>query len=682
MKICTPRMRCVTVVRKSADSGRAGLAPRMLGLGHMHEKQTILEVLDRRELLLPDCVHEALEANARIKYYLSLLQMAAAHAEAPDAPPADLAGERERCGVDDEGLDAVVPRAARGLDDDAYRIPRLRDVVGRIESDLGRMIEPIGLAGGPEAAERWRERLRALHGAHAEAVERDRIAPASLAWMTSADPSRDGAHRLCLELHAELNSIEHSMADTTVDGAHAFALAPDDRALVAAFMRGVNRTAALKFGHPGLGTTATRSGTRLVLENDIGTTDAHVLVVEVEGTRAVVTSADVHVQRIAFFQRMVSRGWAGVSWDDTRSRRAPGLADDAFFVCVGRLEAADAGELARFLEHLGSRLVFLIDWNKARKTLQAFVPKAEALAALDWAAESNIGHRALLELGGDAFLYDAMAAVMRTPVRFGERLDDAIGAAAAAQFVRYALRETAEGLLEGRSRSLVRERVRAELAGAFVTAGDRLLEPARRHAAIVGELAAAVRERVAGLGAGDAEPASRRAALAKERERAADEIVEEVRFLVHRMQDAGAFESVVESADDAADAFEEALFWGTLLPPSFAPAGALADSLRRLGDLATSASDAWSACVEAARHARRGAGGPEVRALLDEVDRVVTAERDADEVERRVIEELVAWPDLDGRLFLVATRLVHHVEAATDALLHAALQLRDHATRE
>jgi hypothetical protein len=148
------------------------------------------------------------------------------------------------------------------------------------------------------------------------------------------------------------------------------------------------------------------------------------------------------------------------------------------------------------------------------------------------------------------------------------------------------------------------------------------------------------------------------------------------------MQDAAAFERVVESADDAADELEEAIYSSTLLPPSFGPSGALADSLRRLGELAASASDAWIACVEAARHARRGAGGPEVRALLDRVDRVVTAERDADEVERRVIEELMEWQGLDGRVFLVATRLVHHVEAATDALLHAALELRDHETQE
>lgn len=647
----------------------------------MNDKQAILEALDRRELLVPARLHDALEANGRIKYYLSLLQMAAAHAEAPDAPAADLAGERRRCGIADEALDAVVPEAAPGLEGDAYRIPRLRELVGRIESDLGCMIEPIAAAGGPDAAQPWRARLEALHDAHAAAAQRDRIAPAAVAWMTSAEPSRDGAHRLCLELHKALEGIERDLADRVVDGARCFALADADRPLVAAFMRGVNRTAPLKFGHPGLGTTATRRGPRLVIENDVGTTDAHVLVVEVEGARVVVTSADVHVQRIAFFQRMVSRGWP-VAWDDTRSRSARGLEEGAFFLCVGTLDAADAGEVARFLEHLGSRLVFLIDWNKARKVLQAFVPRAEAVAALDWAADADLGHRALVELGGERLLYDAMAAVMRTPLRFGERLDDAIGAAPAADFVRYALRETAQGLLEKRSRSLVRERVRAELAAAFVTAGDRLLGPTRRHAAIVAELAQTIRQRLDALPGADPRAVRERAAVAKDRERAADEIVDEVRGLARRMPDAAALERVLESADDAADDLEEAIFSATLLPPAFSPPADLAASLARLGAIATEASDAWIACVEAARHARRGAGGPEVRALLDQVDRVVTAEREADEAERRIVEQLVGWDEVEARWLHVAARLVHSVEAATDALLHAALALRDHATAE
>ena len=48
-------------------------------------------------------------------------------------------------------------------------------------------------------------------------------------------------------------------------------------------MAGLNRTAPLKFDHPGLATTATRAGVRLVIQNDIGMTDAHVIVLHVEG---------------------------------------------------------------------------------------------------------------------------------------------------------------------------------------------------------------------------------------------------------------------------------------------------------------------------------------------------------------------------------------------------------------
>jgi hypothetical protein len=50
-------------------------------------------------------------------------------------------------------------------------------------------------------------------------------------------------------------------------------------------MRGVNATRALKLDHPGLDTAATRDGARLLLQNDIGTNDAHVLVIQVEGLR-------------------------------------------------------------------------------------------------------------------------------------------------------------------------------------------------------------------------------------------------------------------------------------------------------------------------------------------------------------------------------------------------------------
>lgn len=640
------------------------------------EKQTIIEALDRRELLLPARVHEAIEANARVKYYLSLLQMASAHADAPETPAIDLAEERKRCGIDDASLDAVVSGARRGPDDD-YRIPRLRELGERMDHELARMIAPVALAEGNDAAEAWRRRLESLRERRDELLADGSLSVSVLSWMTSADPGGDGPHRFCMELHKAIAGLE-SVGTELVDGARTFGLTEEDRPFVAAFMRGLQRTAKLKFEHPGLGTMATRAGARLIIENDIGTTDAHVLVVELEGAKVVVTSADVHVQRLAFFQRMLSAGFP-LAWEDTRSRRAPGLEEDAFFLCAGTLVAKDSDEVARFLEHLGSRLVFLIDWNKARKTLQYFVPKAPSLSLLQAAADADLGHRAFLELGGEQLVYDAMAAVMRTPLRFGERLDDAIGVEATTNFLRFVLRETAEGLLERRSHSLIRERVRAELASQYVAAGERMLEPARRHALIVQQLAATIANALTALGDAKAATARREeASRAKNREREADEIVVEVRSLVERIPEAAAFGRIAEAADDAADELEEAVFTITLMPEGLTVVDGVRGALRRLGELVEQGASAWVACLEAARHARRGAAGADMRAFLDAVDRVVTIEREADEAERRATTELMLREAVDARMLLVTARIARHLESATDALLHAALTLRNH----
>jgi uncharacterized protein Yka (UPF0111/DUF47 family) len=634
-------------------------------------KHTILEALDQRALLLPEQVHEALEANARVKYYLSLVQLACAHADEPDAPAVYLADERERLGIGPE-LDAVVAGARRGANDD-YRVPGLGEVIDRVDHDLERMIAPIALV-SPDDAASWRGRLDSIRARRAELLARDRLSVDALAWLTSGDESRAGPHRLCLELHKAIDSVQARLATETLDGARVFGLDDSDRALVGAFMRGVHRTERLKFDHPGLGTSATRSGARLIVENDVGTTDAHVLVVTIEGRRAAVTSADVHVQRLGFLQRLLST--FPMTWEDTRSRRAPGLEEDAFFLCTGTLEAGSDEELARFLEHLGSRLVFLIDWNRARKNLQTFIPKSSAIPLLQWAAEAELGHRAFLELGGEQLVHDAMAAVMRTPVRFGERLEDALGVEPATTFLRFVLRETAEGMLEGRSRSLIRERVRVELASAFAAAGERLLEPVRRHAALVRELASMVSQ-LALLG-GALETADV-AGHAKTREREADEIVVEVRSLVERIPEEAAFGRVVAAADDAADEIEEAIFGLTLLPAGFLPTEAVRATMARLRDLVDEAARAWVACVESAQHARRGVVGAELRAFLDAVDRVVTIERESDDAERQAEAALMACEGIDARALVVAARAVEHLETATDALLHAALTLRDHA---
>src|SRR6516162_11838962 len=67
--------------------------------------------------------------------------------------------------------------------------------------------------------------------------------------------------------------------------------------------------------------------------------------------------------------------------------------EDLFYVTVGRVAASDDAALRAFLERLGSRIVFLIDWNRARKRLGLLVPNALAQDLLKWAAEHNLGHR-------------------------------------------------------------------------------------------------------------------------------------------------------------------------------------------------------------------------------------------------------------------------------------------------
>ena len=114
--------------------------------------------------------------------------------------------------------------------------------------------------------------------------------------------------------------MQEELAAENLDGAKVYLVAEEDRELIIAFMSGVNRTFPLKFEHPGLGTTATRTAGKLVIQNDIGETEAHVLVVNVRGLEASVTYTDVHLQRLLFFQSLFEG--KGMFWEDTVSRTA------------------------------------------------------------------------------------------------------------------------------------------------------------------------------------------------------------------------------------------------------------------------------------------------------------------------------------------------------------------------
>lgn len=640
----------------------------------MSAKATIVGLLGEGDLFLPDLVHEALAANARVKYFLTLLQLARAHADAIDGSVPDLRREREAAGVADERLDDVIRESRRGRDSE-YRIPFVRTILEQVFAAIDAMIDPLRAACpsrfDAEGAAAFERRRAALAGACVPDGDSD-VTSEAIGLATSSDRARgDSAHLLVFDLHKAVDAVAASFATDDVDGAKTFGLAPEDRLLVRAFMKGVHQTEAAKFGHPGLGTMATRRGSVLILENDIGETSAHVLVVHVEGLRVVVTSTDVHVQRLEFFRRMLD-GF-GIEWADVRSRAARELQEvGLFYECVGTLDARDRQELERFLTHLGSRLVFLIDWNRARKALRAFVSKSASLELLASAEREGHGHRAFLEMGGERLLFDAMAAVIRTPLRYGERLDDVLGAPAATELLRFALRAASVGLRSGRSPSLVSAEIRAELAKALRGGGERLLGPAVDHAEILAEIARGVRAQLEAVVLAriiDQEAAAR---AARAQEHRGDECVVFLRGIALRAPEADAYLHVVEQADDAADALEEAAFLLSLLPSEL-PAAFRAAPFVTLGEIVVAATEAYLLAVTSAR----GTRPDDPRRALDALDTVASLEHTMDDAERRIVAALARQAAVDGKLFVIASRISGALERAVDALMHAALLLRD-----
>ena len=239
-------------------------------------KTEIVRELGANQLLLPALIEDGLIANERTKYYFALLQEARCCADAPTIAAPDLRSERLAARLEDASLDDVVGGAER-LPDGHYRIPRADTVLGALKAAIAAMIAPI--AG--EIGEAFRTRLAAL--APPNALD-DVIDGAFIDRITSADRQADDSlHLLVMDVHKALNRLQAEIATETIGGAKAYAIGADDRALVEAFMAGIARTSPLKFNHPGLAATATASGGRLIIQNDLGTTDAHVLVVAVEG---------------------------------------------------------------------------------------------------------------------------------------------------------------------------------------------------------------------------------------------------------------------------------------------------------------------------------------------------------------------------------------------------------------
>lgn len=632
----------------------------------MSEKPLILNSLNEKSLLLPTLVNRALAANDRAKYRFTLLQTAQSHAERPDAVTSNLRAERLATGVQDSDLDRVVGDSIR-VGKGRYHVPESARIIQDTFSDVADMLEPFRVAGTPESAA-FAQRFEAFSSAD---MGGDELTANVIRALTSGErESGDSLHLLVMDMHRALNALQATLAGEAIDGCRAYGIRATDRAQIAAFMSGVNRTAPLKFDHPGLAATATRVDDELVLQNDIGATDAHVLVIHVSGRSVTVTYTDVHLPRLLFFQSLFE-GYE-VNWQDTRSRKDAAMEGGVYHLCVGNYMAPGNAQLRRYLDHLGSRLVFLIDWNRARKRLRLFLPGKAAIELLKWAADEDVGHMAWLKAGGEQLIFDAMSVAHGGQLRPGERLDQMLTESRAVQFLHFTLRQALDGLRQGRPASLIADEIRTELASQVRSTEDALLDTALEHAGLIVELADTVRSVLAAAQAARPHEVAALAERAKDWETAADQELNKARS---SLQEDGSFIlQLMSEADDIADDLEEAVFHITLSPKS---AGIAISALSKLVDPVANSARELVKALASSRHVRRGGPREDIDDFLQAVHAIRTLEHASDLAEREVKRTLLGHPGPFSEVFGVV-EAARNLEEAADGLMHVALLLHDH----
>lgn len=636
-------------------------------------KQTVVAELGDDQLLAPELIARSLVANDQVKYYLALLQTAQAAADRPNAPAPELKTERVASQLTDDWLDDVVA-ATRKERPGFYRVPHAPELLARIKASVETMLDCL------PTAERAPFEARLAQLAF-PALNDSEIIPGDLiAEIASGNRSAgDSVHLVVMDAHRAINQLQAATAVESVAGARVHHLSDKGRSRVEAFMSGLNRTAPLKFDHPGLGTTATEHDDRLLIQNDIGTTDAHVLVVRVDGLSVVVTYTDIHAPRLKFFKSLFEA--FDVTWEGTEERRSDKLSSGEYLLATGSFTALHEGELCKFLAHLGSRIVFLIDWNHMRKRLRQFVSKGCAIDVLKWGADNDYGHRALIEIGGERALAEAVEYAAGQQLRYGQRLDELVSEDRAVDFLQDALRLASVGLRQRRSRRAIQDEIKSKLRRCFETERLGIFDIAAAHVTLGYDVAFLVREALERLSTTQGQGwIASAAARATHWEANADQRLNDAREDIKRFERPRSLLSFFEHSDDAIDELEEA---ATLIDLALliAPSPAVVGKLKELADLPLGSAQELVKCVECAASVTRSDVRDDLDEFLGALERLVSIEHAADALLRQLRRWLI-MEDIDQRQMMLVRELAQALETATDAQAHAGQSLRSYLMDE
>ena len=639
----------------------------------MLEKSDAVAALGQMKLLAPVRIKTALAANDRLKFVLTVIQAAASHAADSSTAPMDLHRDYVAARIDDPWLLEVAGSAWR--EDALLHLTDLPRLCAKLRDDINLMVRPLEGSEDPD----HRSLLDRTTIWDNWLAKRDAtvLSDEELALLTGG--KRGGAdtfHILVMDLHKSLNRLAADVASEELDGAHVWQLTPGGRALIAAFMRGLNRTSALKFDHPGLETAATCDGDRLLIQNDIGTNDAHVLVIQIEDRRITLTYSDLHDRRFAFFQKLLEE--IGASWSDVGARNTAGLNAGAdYIIGTALFDCADDAALLTSLEALGARIVFLIDWNRARKRLNRLVKKSTSVEVLTEAARCEVGHMGWLLAGGDRMVFAAMEALGPDYFRMGDQLDAVMGSDQARDFLVEALSLATAGHRAKQATAQIEDQTRLLLSRHMARHGDEFAA-LDEHAAFCHALAEGLRDALAHGHERDEAASRKLAERAKGWERKADQMVIRLREETARNPHRQPFLQVIESADDAADALEEAAFLFSLISEGRHKgwSGEIRAALQRLAGQVLDATQDHVRALAIARGLGKDSTADDHAAFLSACWRVVNAERASDALTRDLRRLLVHHIE-DAATLLLATDFGAALEESTDALLRTGYALRN-----
>jgi hypothetical protein len=498
----------------------------------------------------------------------------------------------------------------------------------------------------------------------------DRLSDRAISTLAGlSENGHDTVRQLAIDLHWELNQLQAGVSMETIDGARVYTVIDADRRLVRAFMKGIDETIHLKFDHPGLGTTATHVGDGLLIQNDLGTSEGHVVVVHVTGLSATVNYADVHRRRIRFLQDLLQP--YAVEWDDSTLTAATD-----WQMSVGRYTADTAEDLERFLTFLGSRLVFLVDWNRARKRLARLVRKSDAVKVLKWAADNNVGHGGFLRAGEIGLIDAALERTASVQIQPGARLDELIGRDAARLFLIAVLRIASSAVSAGRTPSLIEDEVQAELLRYLETPDRQMLRHAADQATVISAFAEHLRAAIQRLKSGALVEQGRGESpeLVKAWSTRVHEIARHSGRLVDRTSNGHRFQQLLIEAGAAAGALEETAFMLTLVPDAVDPkALSLLDGL---ADLVDGAVREYVRCLEDSRGLSPTSPRSDIDGFLVTVDRLVDLNHQASASRRLIIERLLQGSGDFRGPYALAT-VAQGLERTATALARCGLIVRD-----